>query len=90
MMGQLARTESPFYYFPLEDQISEDHVLCFIDRYVDLSFVQERLKSFYSPTGRPSIDPEVLLRLLLVGYLYGVSSSEWSSSRQTAGRPCLL
>jgi transposase len=45
-----------------------------IDRYVDLSFVRERLKSFYSSTGRPSIDPEVLLRLLLVGYLYGVTS----------------
>jgi transposase len=41
---------------------------------VDLSFVQERLKNFYSPVGRPSIDPEVLLRLLLVGYLYGITS----------------
>jgi transposase len=74
MMGQQTRTDSLFYYFRLEDQIPEDHLLRLIDRYVDLSFVRERLKSFYSSTGRPSIDPEVLLRLLLVGYLYGITS----------------
>ena len=74
MMGQQSRTESLFYYFRLEDQVPEDHLLRLIDRYVDFSFVRERLKSFYSTTGRPSIDPEVLLRLLLVGYLYGITS----------------
>jgi hypothetical protein len=52
----------------------EDHLLRLIDGYVDLGFVRERLKDFYSSTGRPSIDPEVLLRLLLVGYLYGITS----------------
>jgi hypothetical protein len=74
MMGQQPRVESLFYYFRREDQISEDHLLRLIDRYVDFSFVRERLKNFYSSTGRPSIDPEVLLRLLLVGYLYGITS----------------
>jgi transposase len=74
MMGQQTRTDSLFYYFRLEDQIPEHHLLRLIDRYVDLSFVRERLKSLYSSTGRPSIDPEVLLRLLLVGYLYGITS----------------
>ncbi len=74
MMGQQPRVESLFYYFRLEDQIAEDHLLRLLDRHVDLSFVRERLKSFYSATGRPSIDPEVLLRLLLVGYLYGITS----------------
>ena len=74
MMGQHERTESLFYYFRLEDQIPEDHLLRLIDQYVDLSFVRERLKPFYSSTGRPSIDPEVLLRLLLIGYLYGITS----------------
>src|ERR1700674_4380640 len=74
MMGQQRRTESLVYYFRLEDQIPEDHLLRLIDRYVDFSFVRERLKGFYSPTGRPSIDPEVLLRLLLVGYLCGITS----------------
>src|ERR1035438_9935545 len=74
MMGQQPRTDSLFYYFRLEDQIPEDHLLRLIDRHVDLSFVRERLRSLYSSTGRPSIDPEVLLRLLLVGYLYGITS----------------
>src|ERR1700692_1328118 len=74
MMGQQPRMESLFYYFRLEDQIPEDHLLRLIDRHIDLSFVRERLKNFYSGTGRPSIDPEVLLRLLLVGYLYGITS----------------
>ena len=74
MMGQHERTESLFYYFRLEDQIPPDHLLRLIDEHVDLSFVRERLKPFYSSTGRPSIDPEVLLRLLLIGYLYGITS----------------
>ncbi len=65
MMGQQSRKESLFYYFRLEDQIPETHLLRLIDRYVDFSFVRDRLKDFYSPTGRPSIDPEVILRLLL-------------------------
>src|SRR5713101_3421285 len=74
MMGQQPRMESLFYYFRLEDQIPEDHLLRLIDRYVDFRFVRERLKNFYSSTGRPSIDPEVLLRLLLGGFLYGITS----------------
>src|SRR5438128_12541210 len=74
MMGHQPRSESLFYYFRLEEQIPEDHLLRLFDRYVDLSFVRERLRSFYSSTGRPSIDPEVLLLLLLVGYLNGITS----------------
>ena len=74
MMGHQPRSESLFYYFGLEEQIPEDHLLRLIDRYVDLSFVRERLRGFYSSTGRPSIDPEVLLRILLLGYLYGITS----------------
>jgi len=74
MMGQQNRTESLFYYFRLEEQIPADHLLRMIDGHVDFSFVREQLKDSYSLTGRPSIDPEVLLRLLLVGYLYGITS----------------
>ena len=73
-MGQQRRTESLFYYFRLEEQIPSDHLLRMIDGHVDFSFVREQLKEFYSSTGRPPIDPEVLLRLLLVGYLYGITS----------------
>ena len=45
-----------------------------IDKHISLSFVRERLKQSYSETGRPSIDPELLLRILLIGYLYGITS----------------
>jgi hypothetical protein len=74
MMGQQPRTEPLFYYFRLEDQIPDDHLLKRLDRCVDFRFVRERLRDAYSAMGRPSIDPEILLRLLLVGYLYGITS----------------
>src|SRR6516164_4326043 len=65
MMGQQPRTDSLFYYFRLEDQIPSDHRLKRLDRFIDFGFVRERLRDTYSAVGRPSIDPEVLLRLLL-------------------------
>jgi transposase len=74
MMGQQPLTDSLFYYFRLEDQIPNDHLLKRLDRFIDFGFVRERLRDTYSAVGRPSIDPEVLLRLLLVGYLYGITS----------------
>src|SRR5215472_404135 len=74
MMGQHDRSESLFYYFRIEDQVPENHLLRLIDRHVSFDFVQEKLRDSYSDTGRPSIDPEVLLRILLLGYLYGITS----------------
>jgi len=74
MMGHHSRSESLFYYFRLEDQVPENHLLRLIDRHVSFDFVRAKLKASYSDTGRPSIDPELLLRMLLVGYLYGVTS----------------
>ena len=74
MMGHHARSESLFYYFRIEDQVPENHLLRLIDRHVSFDFVREKLKDSYSETGRPSIDPELLLRILLIGYLYGVTS----------------
>jgi transposase len=74
MMGNHSRSESLFYYFRLEDQVPENHLLRLIDHHVNFDFVRAKLKSSYSDRGRPSIDPELLLRMLLVGYLYGVTS----------------
>ena len=74
MMGHHARSESLFYYFRIEDQVPENHLLRLIDRHIRFDFVREKLKDSYSETGRPSIDPELLLRILLIGYLYGVTS----------------
>ena len=73
MMGNHSRSESLFHYFRLEDQVPENHLLRLIDRHVNFDFVRAKLKDRYSDTGRPSIDPELLLRMLLVGYLYGVT-----------------
>jgi transposase len=74
MMGQHARSESLFYYFRIEDQVPENHLLRLIDRHISFDFVREKLKNTYSDIGRPSIDPELLLRILLIGYLYGITS----------------
>jgi transposase len=74
MMGQHSRSEALFYYFRLEDQVPENHLLRLIEKHISFAFVRERLKDSYSETGRPSIDPELLLRILLIGYLYGVTS----------------
>ena len=86
MMGQQPQTESLFYYFLLEDQVPEDHLLRLIDRYVDLGFIRDRLKSLYSSTGRPSIDPEVLLRLLLVGSAHAHSAGCRNDQRDSFTR----
>src|SRR6266568_3446460 len=74
MMGQHDRSEALFYYFRLEDQVPENHLLRLIEKHISFEFVRERLRNSYSETGRPSIDPELLLRILLIGYLYGITS----------------
>src|SRR5437016_1540337 len=74
MMGQHDRCEALFYYFRLEDQVPENHLLRLIEKHISFEFVRERLRNSYSETGRPSIDPELLLRILLIGYLYAITS----------------
>jgi transposase len=74
MMGQRARSEAWFYYFRLEDQVPETHLLRLIEKHISFEFVGERLRNSYSETGRPSMEPELLLRMLLIGYLYGNTS----------------
>jgi hypothetical protein len=69
MMGQHSRSESLFYYVRLEDQVPENHLLRLIDKHVDFGFIREHLKDSYSDMGRPSTDPELMLRILLLGYL---------------------
>jgi transposase len=72
--GQNARSEALFYCFRLEDQVPANHLLRLIEKHVSFVFVREKLKDSYSETGPPSIDPELLLRILLIGYLYGITS----------------
>ncbi len=75
MMGQLSSgQERLFYSFNIEDHIPANHLLRSIDRRLDLSDLRHYLVDFYSPIGRPSIDPELMIRLLVVGYCYGIRS----------------
>ncbi|MES3029407.1 MAG: IS1182 family transposase [Pseudomonadota bacterium] len=63
-----------FYEFSLERHVPTDHMLRAIDRFVDLEGVRAHVAPFYSPIGRPSIDPELLIRMLIVGYCFGIRS----------------
>ena len=79
MMGHQARSESLFYYFRLEDHVPENHLLRLIDKHISFEFVREQLKNSYGEMGRPSIDPELLLRILLIGTCMGSPvSASWS------------
>ena len=67
MMGPRQETQAAlFYEFSLEDYVPRDHMLRSIDRFVDLSGIRLHLADFYSHTGHPSVDPELLIRMLLV------------------------
>jgi transposase len=75
MMGQLPSQQNELFYdFCLEKHIPEDHLLRKIDQFLDFSPLKEHLKPYYSHTGRPSIDPELMIRMLLIGYCYGIRS----------------
>src|SRR5689334_21288895 len=74
MMGQHDRSEALFYYFRLEDQVPETHMLRLLDRHISFEFVRRQLKNSYSETGRPPVDLELLLRIWLTAYLYGITS----------------
>src|SRR6201991_2291199 len=63
-----------FYEFSLERHVPADHLLRSIDRFVDLEEVRRELAPFYSNIGRPSIDPELMIRILLIGYCSGIRS----------------
>jgi transposase len=75
MMGERqVQQDALFYEFSLERHVPETHLLRAIDRFVELDGVRAHLAPFYSETGRPSIDPELLIRMLIVGYCFGIRS----------------
>src|SRR5665647_3055560 len=75
MMGERRVAQEPlFYEFSLDRHVPADHLLRAIDRFVDLSEMREHLRPFYSAIGRPSIQPELMLRMLIVGYCFGIRS----------------
>jgi transposase len=63
-----------FYEFSLEKHVPAEHLLRSIDRFVELGELRRELAAFYSTIGRPSIDPELMIRMLIVGYCFGIRS----------------
>ena len=75
MMGQQTGAQDQlFYCFNLDSHVPADHLLRRIDRFLDLGELRRHLASFYSHTGRPSVDPELMIRMLIVGYCFGIRS----------------
>jgi transposase len=75
MMGRLKSDQGQlFYEFHLGDAVPEDHLVRKIDAALDLSWLRSELASHYSSMGRPSIDPELMIRMLVVGYVFAIRS----------------
>ena len=75
MMGERrSGQEALFYEFSLERHVPAEHLLRSVDRFVDLDGVRCELAPFYSEVGRPSVDPELMIRMLIVGYCFGIRS----------------
>jgi len=75
MMGRLKSDQGQlFYEFRLGDAVPEDHLVRKIDTALDLSWLRSELTPHYSSMGRPSIDPELMIRMLVVGYVFAIRS----------------
>lgn len=75
MMGRRTTGQGQFFYaFALDRVVPEDHLVRKIDAVLDLSWVHDELALFYSSTGRPSVDPELMLRMLIIGYVFAIRS----------------
>jgi transposase len=74
MMGVQHVSPRLFYDFCLDEHVPADHHLRGIDRHLDFDGVRAALKPFFSATGRPSIAPELMMRMLLIGYCMGIRS----------------
>jgi transposase len=75
MMGdRQVMQEDLFYEFSIEKHVPNDHLLRGIDRFVDLEDIRAQLRPYYASTGRPSIDPELMMRMLIAGYCFGIRS----------------
>ena len=74
-MGRLTERQGQlFYAFHLDEVVPADYVVRRIDAVLDLGWIHKELAPFYSNTGRPSIDPELMMRMLLVGYVFAIRS----------------
>jgi transposase len=74
MMGTQSAPAQLFYDFDLEDHVPANHMLREIDRFLDIDGMRAKVQPFYSHLGRPSIDPELIVRMLVIGYVMGIRS----------------
>jgi len=75
MLGRLKSDQGQlFYSFCLEDVVPDDHLVRGISSVLDLSWVHAELAPYYPKIGRPSIDPVLMIRMLLIGYVFGIRS----------------
>ena len=89
MMGErLGQQDRLFYEFCLDDIVPLDHLLRRIDSVLDLSWLRRELSPFYSHTGCPSVDPELLIRMVLIGYCYSIRSDRRLCQRVALDLAC--
>ena len=75
MMGRLSHDQEQFFYsFRLDEAVPEDHAVREIAAVLDLSWAHSELAPYYPEIGRPSIDPVLMIRMLIVGYVFGIRS----------------
>ena len=87
-MGSRQEAQSAlFYEFSIEAHVPPDHMLWAVNRLVDLGGIRQHLAPFYSCTGRPSVDPELMIRMLLVGYIMGIRSERRLCGRSISTSP---
>src|SRR3974390_628452 len=75
MMGRLNHDQEQFFYsFRLDEAVPEDHPVREVAAVLDLSWVHSELAAYYPRLGRPSIDPVLMIRMLIVGYVFAIRS----------------
>src|SRR4029077_7037848 len=75
MMGRRSRSQGQlFYEFRLDEAVPDDHLVRKIRALLDLSWVYAELAPYYSETGRPSIDPVLMIQMLIIGYVFAIRS----------------
>src|ERR1700726_4353120 len=89
MMGRRENGQGQFFYsFDLDEVVPPDHLVRQIDDLLDLSWVHKELAPYYSRTGRPSIDPVMMIRMLIVGYVFALRSERRLGVFAVEGAAC--
>ena len=74
MRGKHNQQEDFMTLISLESLVPSDHIARLMEKHIDFSFIDKRTEGLYSTKGRPSVAPQVLIRMMLIGYLHGITS----------------